>query len=91
MTDYTIPNRQPKNVVKELCRLRSLVRREVIGHDEACDCLCSYVTNEGSERAAHDFRDEGGVAAFIRAAVVEKIAAVKQGRLRRTTIVRPVP
>lgn len=82
--------RTKQQVVEEMCRLRSLVCREVFAYGHPSDCICGLRERlDGHSRQA--FLDDGVVVRFIRAAVVEKIAAVKQGRLRRTRIVRPIP
>lgn len=84
---FSEPDRGQEDVIEDLCRLRSLVNREVFGHQRAADCVC----HKAPLKPEH-FRDDGRVVAWIRAAVVEKIAEVKRGRARRrTTIVRPVP
>lgn len=89
--------RTKDTVIEELCRLRSLVNEHVFAYSHASDCVCGAGDRRrvscGLPVAPPEmFRDSGAVTAFIRAAVVEKIAAVKQGRrTARTTITRPVP
>lgn len=84
---YDPKSRGPEDVIEDLCRLRTLVNREVFDTEHETDCVCRRAT-----LGPEGFRDDGAAVAFIRAAVVEKIAEVKRGRARRrTTVLRPLP
>lgn len=86
--------RSVQDSIEEICKLRSLVSREVYDHKHTTDCVCGrggFWGEDGWPEPLHSFRDSGDVNRFIRAAVVEKIAEVKRNRRRKSVIVRRLP